>query len=363
MDQPISSTNTSITQGPAKSRDFNQMISEIRQDIENLFDITNSNDDAVKTALSIYAYENYYLQRQVSALKTSVDNAMSMMNNISSGSAIKSLYNPLSSITNQNATHEFNTVTLPAGNRINKLAVVSGNETYIPESLLIEISECTDGVSYNTKLDATSDFIKGLYWTRVFRAPSGSNIQKVYSKIHITIPMDINNNIYANVLKIIPYPRYGVSVDKIMYKNRTGNWNEISYDGIISIFNDTDIYELEVYISQSEYFVDGNEVVFTYGLKELGLYYYDFASKGSFVVPFSIANMTKVCFNSIKSPEDINGISYQLFTDQALTREIWFDGDILEDVKDVYLRVNIEKKDSIPVMRGITLSFYIRSAN
>ncbi|HLO11203.1 MAG TPA: hypothetical protein VK190_02980 [Pseudoneobacillus sp.] len=363
MEQPISSSNESITQGPAKSREFNTMINDIHKDIENLFDISNSNNDAIRDALTIYAYENYYLQRQVNTLKTSVDNAMLMINNISNNDNIKSLFNPLNSINNINATQEFNTVTLPAGNKINKLAVVSGDETYIPESLVIEISECTDGISYDTKLDTTTDFIKGLYWTRSFRAPSGSNIQKVYSKIHITVPMDISNNIYANVLKIIPYPRYGVSIDQIRYKNRTGNWNNISYNGTINIFNDADVYELEVYLSQSEYFTDGNDVVFTYGLKELELYYYDFLNTGSFVVPFSIANMTRVCFDSIKTPDDINGISYQLFTDPGLTREIWFDGDILEDNREVYLKVNLEKKDSIPVMRGITLNFYVRSAN
>jgi hypothetical protein len=89
---------------------------------------------------------------------------------------------------------------------------------------------------------------------------------------------------------------------------------------------------------------------------------YDFANSGSFVLPFSIEN-TSAYFKSIKEPEAVDGVSYSVYTDEAMAREIWFDDEIIEYTQRVYLKVDIEKRDIIPVLRGINLPFYVRSVS
>lgn len=359
--EPISLGNISITKGPAKSADFNRIISDIHTDIDNIFDINNQNTKLIDETLDIYIHENYFLKRQVENLKAQLRSTVAMVESLRESDDLKTLYSTLSDAIYVNATHEHNLYTLPAGSRTSKLSIISDEDIYIPSSTKVEILESIDGENYY-ELDASTDFLKNEYWTRTLRVNENQGISKVFCKIRITVPIEIINNIYSNVLKIIPFPFYGTTVDKIRYKNIAGTWNTLEYKGPITVFEDQDIFELEIDISQTNYFTEGNYRFFTYGLRELGLYYYDFLNDGSIIIPFSIAN-TSAYFRSIKEPEKINGIEYQLYTDELLTREVWFDYELLENLQTVYLKINLNKTDVIPTIKEVKLQFYVRSAN
>lgn len=354
-------TMTNLAGGVSNSKVYNEYIAKIIEDVDNLFSINNDNADMVDEALEVYVQENKMLKTQLSLMQLKLAEIEENVKSIRSNDSTKTLFKSLSNIrTNSNITGERNIVTLPTGATINKLAIRSNDEIYMPESLKIQIYESKDDSVYE-EVDSSTNFIKNEYWTVKRKIPTSENITKVYARIRITVPVDMINNVYSNVLKIVTYPAYGITIEDIGYADASGNLGSIPHSGEINIFNDTNITTLDVLISQSNYSDENGYRVFVYGLKELGLYYYDFLPTGWFVVPFSIENSSMV-FNSIKEPEEINGVTYQLYADSNLTSEIWFEQEDITDLQTVYLKVNLKKADVVPVLRDVKLKFNVRDA-
>lgn len=338
-----------IFSGPAKSHEFNDLIKAIQSDLDILYSIHNINADNILKALYIYAEENKALKQQINDITSKYEELQANLESVLDYNGIKVMHSILHDAILTNAHKEYGLITLP-------VASISDKLTYngvIPKDLAITIEESKDGVNYYD-IDTSYEFIQSIYWMRRIDIPISQAPDIIYSRITIKVPASINNNMLANVLKLIPCA--DTQIESVTYTTKQSS-GQISYDGIMTIFPEQTITELTVVISNHNYTDSPEYRTFAYGLKYLGLYYYDFLDTGSFVVPFDISNMSAY-FKSIKEPKEPG--DYELYIDDNLRLRRQFDTELYNDLKKVYIKVNMTKSDSIPIYRHITLPFYVR---
>jgi hypothetical protein len=188
------------------------------------------------------------------------------------------------------------------------------------------------------------------------------------------------------MIRINPYPEYGLSITDITYKSFGGAWRRLptyplNPDGTpqeISniarckfIFPDTEITEVQIQLRQPYWLLEGGKKVFTYGFQEIGVEYNQVnVSTAEFVTKLSISGSGGK-FVSINKPIAIPAtgcpsaiddlVGFELYYDDDLSEEFNFGDEIMADVDTVYVKTILTKKGGVvPVLEGIEAEYLAR---
>jgi hypothetical protein len=174
---------------------------------------------------------------------------------------------------------------------------------------------------YNAILDAPDKV-----WKRNIVAnttsPSGAQLM-----LYVKVPNEAAGSSKSNMIKLNPYPAYGVDIFSIEYTTKTnptltnvdgwfplnrngyqedneeaigkvppGGWSIVGSDNIRNsgplafVFADTDITAFRIKFNQRNYFTESGKYIYTYGLSDLDIRYDKYLSSGRMIIKYTAPN-------------------------------------------------------------------------
>jgi hypothetical protein len=405
--QPITNLNPNLHRGPSNSQEFNQIQNSIHYDLTQLFDVANLHDQTIRDNMDILIRENFFLQSKIQELETKLEEIIVDYtykgNNLNKQQAIKSMYT-LENITLGSASATIDTLygiaTIADIDRTSKIIYRSDDGTVtIPSSFSVSVLESNNtrpinnvGVrDYYTITDSnvirSFDTSNNSIWAHTSSFPQESNISEVYGIIDIKLPLDMLNNLFANVLTIHPYPEYSMTIADILYKGYGNTWyrlpnfpksiDSFGHESAVPIMNASklmfsfpkiEITEIQIFFTQPYWFLNNGMRDFVYGFQEIGVEYRSYNSSiAQFTTAFDISDTNKR-FYTIEKPITVANmgsdqsiddlVNYQLYYDSALSNEFQFGNQILAPMQKVYVKTTLTNRgDVIPVVKNIKLNY------
>lgn len=386
--------------GTAKSGEYNTMNKEISQDMALLFKQLTQNNKKVDDIYDILSIENEYLNQ----VRDEIKEALSILEE-SNGEIYTNFYqtnkihfgdkldgvNEIPTEKRAFIKNDYNTVTLPVVNMISKIyhSNLDGS-IFVPEELNMGAE-----LYYNGNPDNTLDYVelqedslksavntspRDLYKIAIdknnLESAEQTDVNSVSLTINVRIPNSINTNTNANYISINPFPSNSLEISSMRYKSKyNGHWIDVnqfqvknSENTIISLSDDTEIYEFEVTMTQNNLITHENNEKYVLGLQNIGIYSTDYADSGSFFVkvtpqtrPDEIEEVKPILNNISDGETNLldDAVETEVYLVNSFTKTLdkySMGTEVLNNyMKDFYIRVTLNKVGNLstPVLKGL----------
>lgn len=406
--QPISQNNPNLFKGPSTSEQFNKLQNDIHYDLSRLFTIANDHDQAIKDNMDKLIRENFFLQNKINELSDLLDKIQTDYVYKEQGDQkqqlIQSMYTLDGISLNSNAPASVDTLygvaTIQDTSRLSKVMYKNDDgTTSIPSSFQMSLLESnntqpfdSNGMrTYYTVADLTIgsafDGSNNTIWSHTSSFSQDSNITEVYGILHLTLPLNILNNVFANIITLHPYPEYSMTIADIQYKGYGNTWYRLpnfpkTVDGqgnespipiknaskLIFSFPKTEITEVQIMFTQPHWFLNEGKRDFVYGFQDIGIEYRAYSNTiAEFISEFSIEDTHKrfyvieqpVVTPNSGSEQDISDlVSHKLYYSSDLTSEFQFGNEILAPIQKVYIKTTLQGQgDIVPMVKNVKLNY------
>lgn len=408
--QPISQNNPNVYKGPSSSADFNKLRNEMHYDLTQLFELANRHEEEIKTNMDVLIRENFFLQNKVVELEKLVDkigtDLLYKNDGLKKQRLIKSMFS-LDGLSDGDVGKEayVNTVygymSVPASDAVSKVSYrTEDGQVVIPESLEVTVYESnntqeidtTTGMLtyYETEDDQiyrAFDRDKNSFWVHTSSFPEDSGVSEVYGIMHIKLPLDVINNVYANTLVLNPFPEYSLRIRDIQVKGYGEQWyrlenyptekdvdgNEVAIEiqnasKLTFSFPKTEVTEVQILFTQPYWFASEGRREFVYGFQEVEVEYRVVnGTEAEVISEFSLEGTTKR-FSVIEKPsvvplvgssQEIDDlVEHKLYYNKDLTNEFSFGNQIMAPIQKVYVKTIIKGQgEVVPMIRQINLDY------
>lgn len=408
--QPISQNNPNIYKGPSSSAEFNKLRNDMHYDLVRLFELANQNEEDLKSNMDVLVRENFFIQNKVVELEKLVEKIQQDLIYKSDGQKKQRLiksFHSLEGIAEGSVDKQpyINTVygylSTNASDVISKLSYkTEDGQVVIPESLEVRVFESSNTQALDTTTGMPSyyeieddethlafDRNKNSFWVHTTAFPENSGTSEVYGILHIKLPLDTMNNVYANTLVLNPFPEYSMSIKDIQVKGQGEQWHRLANfptekdkDGqsvplpienagkLTFSFPTAEITEVQIFLSQPYWFTSEGRREFVYGFQEIELEH-RIANGGEseIISEFSLEGTTKR-FSTIDRPNvvpllgtarDIDGlVEHKLYYNKDMTNEFGFGNEIMAPIQKVYVRTTVrDTRDVVPMIRQVNLDY------
>jgi len=406
--RPITLRNPNLYKGPSTSEEFNSLRNDIHTDLTTLFEVTNTHEVKIKENMDVLMREQFFMQNRIEKLQRRVLELEAESKAKETGEEsrmLRSFYHvegmkdadPKKPVAIDTVRGLVSPV--PTKHQ-SKLSYLNDKGEYIlPHSLEVKVVESNDvqpldaskqRVYYNIDsqgIEKAVDGNRNTFWVRTSTFPATSGITEVYGIMHIKLPMDILNNVYANTININPYPEYSMTITDIQYKGQGEQWNRIDTYPVQKVsggsvtptpieecgkmvfsFPKREITELKIMFTQPYWFEHESNRVFVYGFQDIEVEYREFTSEeAEFVSSYSIEGTSRR-FSSIQEPilglpvgcpQNIDGcVEHHLYYDPDLTEAFPFGHDISAPIQVVYIKTILRKVgETVPFLKQMELRY------
>jgi hypothetical protein len=414
--QPISQNNPNVYKGPSSSADFNKLRNEMHHDLVQLFGLANKHDEEIKENMDVLIRENFFLQTKVNELEDLIDqigtNLLYREQGVSKQRLIKSFYSSEGMADGDPSKEAYvNTVygylTVPPADTVSKISYkAEDGQVVIPQSLEVKVFESNNTqpidstTGANTYYEIEDDKVyrafdkdKNSFWVHTTSFPMDSGVSEVYGIIHIKLPLDVMNNVYANHLVLNPFPEYSICIDDIQVKGYGEQWYrlnnypvekdvngvevpiEIHNTGKLTFsFPKSEVTEIQIMFTQPYWLESEGQREFVYGFQEIELEHRIVnGTEAEIVSEFSLEGTTKR-FSIIQKPtvvplvgsnqeiEDL--VEHKLYYNRDLTNEFSFGNEIMAPIQKVYVKTIIRAQgEVIPMIRQLNLDYTYKELN
>lgn len=408
--QPITQNNPNLYKGPSSSAEFNKLRNDMHYDVSTLFELANQNDDTIKSNMDVLVRENFFMQNKIIELESRVEkikqDLLYRADGYSKQRLIKSFHS-LEGITEGDSgkSPHINTVygylTVPPADAVSKLSYqTEDGQVVIPESLDVQVFESTNieatdtntGMPTYYELDDQDlykafDRSRNSFWVHSSSFPETSGVSEVYGILHIKLPLDTMNNIFANTLVLNPFPEYSMTIRDIQFKGQGEQWHRlpnfpvekdqegqavpvpIENAGKLTFsFPKAEMTEVQILLTQPYWFASEGQREFTYGFQEIELEHrVSGGGEAEVISEFSLEGTTKR-FSTIEEPVAIplvgslgaieELVEHRLYYNKDLTNEFGFGNEIMAPIQKVYVRTTIrEGAEGVPMVRKLQLDY------
>lgn len=406
--RPVTLRNPNLYKGPANSAEFNELRNDIQKDLTNLYEITNKHEEEIKENMDIILREQFFMQNRIEKLQRKVLELEAEQQAKETGEAskmLRSFYHMEGLRDGDNNKQVSIDVTRgivsPLTTQMqSKLSYVNDKGEYIiPKSLEVTLAESNDTQPLDeggnliyyaidqTGIEKGIDGDRNTFWVNTSQFSKNSGVTEVYGLMHIKIPTDILNNVYANTILINPYPEYSMTISDIQYKGIGEQWNRIptypteknasgetvpvpieECSKLILSFPRIEMTELKILFKQPYWFEHDNSRFFIYGFQDIKLEYREYSSQESeFITSYSLSG-TGRRFASVQEPvysapvgcpDDISEcISHKMYYDSNLTEEFPFGHQISAPIQTIYIKTTLVKVgETIPLLKQMELYY------
>lgn len=408
--QPISQNNPNIYKGPSSSEEFNRLRNDIHYDLVKLFEMANGNDEDIRTNMDVLVRENFFMQNKVVELEKLVEKIQQDLIYKSDGQKKQRLIKSFHSLEGISTGHidkpaHLDTVygylsTTPS-DTVSKLSYkTEDGQVVIPASLEVKVFESSNTQPVDTDTGMPSyyeieddktflafDRNKNSFWVHTSSFPETSGASEVYGIIHVKLPLDTMNNVYANTLVLNPFPEYSLQIRDIQVKGQGEQWQRltnfptekdsggqevplaIENAGKLTFsFPKTEITEVQIFLTQPYWFANEGQREFVYGFQEIELEHrISNGGEAEIISEFSLEGTTKR-FSTIDRPRvqhllgteaDIDDlVEHKLYYNRDLTNEFSFGNEIMAPIQKVYVRTTLrDDGETAPMIRQVTLDY------
>lgn len=403
-----------LYKGPNSSKEFNERNLRIRNDINRLYQLMNENAVDIEKNMDIALRENFFLQNEVTTLTSEVERLKGLLEEkaeLERGEAsnilLENFYqsqNIINGKGNKSAlidrTH--GVVTPLPTNTTSKLSYeTDSGEVFLPSGLNLFLKEAKNTeksdngelVYYDIEgvnAEYIADRKEDTFWIREVSFPTKDSVTEVFGELHIQLPTEGLNNLFANTLVIHPYPEGSMRIRDIQYKGfgnqwsrlenypleeKQGEWVPKTIDNarkLLFQFNKTEMTEIRIFYSQPYWFENQGISTFTYGFQSVDLEYRLYTEKNcEFVTKLDITEK-QALLSRVEEPEVIpakgtpsnltNLVEHHLYYDEQMETEFDFNQDILASIQTVYVKTILKKEgDIVPVLKEIRIPYVFKS--
>ena len=407
--QPLLKRYINRYRGPANSQEYNELRDHLHFDITRLYDYTAQHDVRIRKHMDILMAENYFMQSRMMELEQLLDD---IQESISGGGTLRHLgatygthrqvlYSIPGTDINigMNDRLEIDTLhrvaALPATFSQSRVTFsdITGNKL-IPANLQAHVYEGVSLVQLeenmnnsvtinNTSLYNMFDGNRANFWSH--RSTQSNSTDNVYVAVHIKLPsVDLINQISLH-----PFPEFSLSLLDIKYRNPSEPWQTVStypveeeetviFDNITKlkfVFPAVHADEIIIYLRQPNWFVDGDNHLFMYGMQAVDIQYNEYPSTGASVVSeFDLAQLGALKFKSVTHPRVRTGIGSVSNIDNLLDHALYYEDDqgnvwpgsfnttipLESNCAKVYILTTMRPKDNItPTLNALQLAFEV----
>mgnify|MGYP000892875898 CR=1 FL=1 len=388
--------------GPSSSKVFNEFIENIYYDLVQLFKTAQKHSIQIARDSEELLRENLFLQQKIAELEDQLQTIQGSMANGTPENPnflIQSLTDDTCVVSTTNIKHNslFGVAHQDIKQKISKLNLRDLNgDVMVPKSLKVEVYESTSPINItdnniSQSLLVQNDSILNAFddnpstcWQQASMMPG--SVEQVYALIHIEVPQNIVNHMRANMLVLEPSPEFGQSIMDIQYKTTTqwhrlpeyptenigGNIKPVEFTRSTKemfVFPHRDIVALRILIRQPHPIEIGNQRLFTYGFRNIGLYYTRFeeVQTGTIRIKIKHPQAHTKSFYKIYSAEPIfkkGGIKevqdIKLYIDESGPPQEF--GDFVlpsASQEEVYIEVDLacDATGASPLLSGIKLNY------
>lgn len=408
--QPRSQRSSNIHKGPSTSKEFNDIRENMYYDLLELYSIAEAHDEEIKSNMDTLITENHFMQNKIIDLEKKVrkieSDLMYAEQGLNKQSLIKSFYSleglydgDLKKQSYINTMYGY--LSLPPSDIVSKISYKNdAGNVMIPDSLEVQIFESHNAqpideetglreyyVVEDENVKLAFDRDRNSVWRRTATFPGDSGVSEVYGILHIKLPLDVINNVYANTLTINPFPEFSMTIRDIQYKGYGKQWYrlenyptekddenieqpvEIQKSGkMIFSFPKTEVVELQIFFTQPYWCENEVNRDFVYGFQEIELehrIYNDVTSE--IVSEFSLEKTTKGFQNIEKptivplvgTPQEIEDlVQHKLYYNKELTNEFTFGNEIMAPIQKVYVKTIFKGSgEIIPFIKEVVLNY------
>jgi len=358
--------------GPVSSSDYNERIEENYKDLVYLYNKSNILDNKLSQAFERVLKDHKFLSSAIEDLSGRVAALEAASNKISLHSFSQLDYASLVGSSYAVSGTEllsfdpiYNTITLPkvssgSYSKLKFTSTVVGQ--VVPEFFKAKIDTAFPGVDGNGAVIDTSPIYNAILdapdkvWKRnvIVESTSVSGAQMM---LYVKVPVEAAGSLKTNVIKLNPFPAFGVDLVSIEYTSRDNptltnvdGWTPLNknayYDGtseaigkvppgawsisgedtirncppVAFVFPDTDITAIRVKFIQRNYLTELGKYIYSYGLSDLDIRYDKFLSTGRTIIKFTapdgdvISSITGVTPKIYNVPESLisSAFSYRV---------------------------------------------------
>ena len=408
--QPISQNNPNVYKGPSSSAEFNKLRNDIHYDLVQLFELANEHGEEIKTNMDVLIRENFFLQNKIVELEKLVDkigiDLLYKNQGVQKQRLIKSFYS-LEGLSDGDAGKEayintmYGYLTVPPADTVSKVSYQAADgQVIIPESLEVKVFESnntqpldeTTGMLTHYSIEDDKTYLafdrdKNSFWVHTSSFPEDSGVSEVYGIIHMKLPLDVLNNVYANTLVLNPFPEYSLRIRDIQVKGQGEQWRRLenyptendaqgeeipveiqNASKLTFSFPKSEVTEVQIMFTQPYWFSSEGKREFVYGFQEIELEHRIVnGTEAEVLSEFSLEGTTKR-FSVIQKPsfvplvgssqqvEDL--VEHKLYYNKDLTNEFSFGNEIMAPIQKVYIKTIIKGQGEIvPMIRQINLDY------
>lgn len=414
--QPISQNNPNAYRGPSSSVEFNKLRNDMHYDLVQLFQLANENEESIEENMDVLIRENFFLQNKVIEMEKLVEKISTDLlyksQNSNKQRLIKSFYS-LSGLSDGDTSKQayvntmYGYLSIPGSDAVSKISYQSADgQVIIPSSLETQVfesnniqplDEATGMKTYYTieddKIYRAFDKNKNSFWVHTSSFPEDSGVTEVYGIIHIKLPLDVMNNVYANTIILNPFPEYSLKIRDIQAKGYGEQWHrienyptekdtngldvpiEIENAGKLTFsFPKTEVTEIQILFTQPYWFASQGKREFVYGFQEIEVEHrIQNGSEAEIVSEFSLEETTKR-FSIIQKPSIVPAIGttqeihdlvdFKLYYNKDLTNEFTFGNEIMAPIQKVYVKTILKGQgEIIPMVKQINLDYIYKELN
>lgn len=328
--------------GPVESTDYNLRIEENYKDLVYLYNRCNILDSKLSQAFERVIKDHKFISATIKDLQDRVMALENLTNMMSIHSYSQLDYSSFigtdfSILSTELLSFDpiYNIITLPkvssgSFSKIKFTTPVVGQ--VVPDFFKARIDTSFPGVDGSGALVDTTPIYHSILdssdkvWKRNVIADSASpaGAQLMF---YVKVPVESSGSTKTNMLKLNPYPAFGVDVFSIEYTTKTnptltnadgwfplnksgyydqdaqaigkvppGGWSVISSDNIRNsgpiafVFPETNITAFRIKMNQRNYFVESGKYIYTYGLSDLDIRYDKYLPSGKMIIKYTAPN-------------------------------------------------------------------------
>ncbi len=371
-DTPYTQAKNFQYRGPQRSEDFNEMKEQQMADLVFLYNKINQVDFDSDKKFSADSKNLVMLARMLDNFETRIEvleGGLNRLNVKSQDQIDNARFDSVPAYTvasadrlNYDTVYGFITLPREEAASISKMRYENEDGTFGISSFL-EMNVVTDGSSADDS-DATIDTsppyyavqnLTGKIWERnVIRANVDPDGAILY--LYVKLPEDLFVNDSLNNIQFTPFPMYGVDVLDVSYTTTTspqltssGTWIPLNQSGdyfdeneaighippggwsgdtILNsgmksfYFDPRSVTAFRIKLRQLNYFVEGGQYIYTYGLSKLDARLDKFSSTGKTIIKFDIPSGDTISSVDALIPKIWN-VSASEVDDIVSTRVIW----------------------------------------
>lgn len=401
--------------GPVDSSDHNARIEENYKDLVYLYNKYNITDqklaESFERVLKDHVFMAQYIKDMDDRIKALEDAEKMISLHSYSQIDTSAIPNGEDAITSDELLSfdpVYNLITLPKvdGSSHSKLKFFTASDgQIIPDFFETKISNSLTGADqagaivdsnnvFNCILDKSDK-----YWKRSIISPSIS-ASGAQTYVYIKIPSEYSGSKKTNLVKMTPFPAYGVDILSIEYTTtenptltETDVWYPLNrdriYDGrtdaigkvppggwtvsgsdyinlsgpIAFYFAELEVTAIRFVMRQRSYLSENGKYIYTYGLSDLDIRYDKFLPTGRTIFKFS-APESQTISNVISVTPRIYNVSPSLLSEVFSYRVIYFDGSVYttenpgsSDSVWVEVTLNLMSDGTAPVLSDLIIDY------